>query len=120
MLLLSSPARAGLLRPMLDAIKPRIERQLNQECLQLIQREAPSISHLLEPTCRSVAKPAAECLVEETSRSGRELGVITEMLSGRLGDDGETVIRRCLASLIGINSTTLEKFVLPLIRPQNR
>ncbi len=50
----------------------------------------------------------SECLIRETSRSGRELGVLTELLGSRIGDDASVVIRRCLASLTGLPNSSLE------------
>ncbi len=120
LVLISTPVQAGLLGPVLNAIRPKIEQQLEQECRQLVRQEAASISPLIEPTCRSMAEPASECFVEEASKTGRELGIMTELLSGRLGDDSEVVISRCLQRLIGLNGTTIEQFVLPLLRPQSR
>jgi hypothetical protein len=52
------------------------------------------------------------CLIRETSRTGRELGVISELLTGRVGDDAEVVIKRCLASLLGLQESNLRD--LPL------
>jgi hypothetical protein len=41
-------------------------------------------------------------LIEETDRTGRGLGVLTEMLNGRFGDDSEVVVKRCLARMLGL------------------
>ena len=51
----------------------------------------------------------SECLIRETSRSGRELGVLTELLRGEVGDDAQVVIRRCLASLTGLSQSSLKQ-----------
>ena len=62
--------------------------------------------------CRDLAVPASECLIREASRSGRELGIFSELISGRVGDDTQVVIKRCLASLLGLPATGLQD--LPL------
>ena len=63
----------------------------------------------VEQPCRTLARPVSECLVRETSRSGRELEVLTELLRGRVGDDARAVIRRCLASLTGLPQSSLNQ-----------
>jgi hypothetical protein len=47
-------------------------------------------------------------LIEETDRTGRGLGVLTEMLNGRFGDDSEVVVKRCLARLLGLPVDSLK------------
>ena len=110
-------AEAGLLRPLIQLLQPRIERRLVSECRQLTEQVfndmAPEIAagrllnSAMEQPCRSVARPVSECLIRETSRSGRELGVLTELLEGRVGDDAGVVIQRCLESLTGLPHTSL-------------
>ena len=65
-----------------------------------------------EQPCQAIAKPVSECLIRETSRSGRELGVISELLSSRIGDDAKVVIKRCLALLLGLQTTDLQNVPL--------
>ena len=107
--------QAGLLEPLLQMMRPKIERQLDDQCQQLAKQALRSAELDLEPfssmgeqPCQAIAKPVSECLIRETSRSGRELGVISELLSGRIGDDAEVVIKRCLASLLGLQATDLQ------------
>ena len=112
-------ARAGLFQPLIQLLKPRIERQLVSECRQLAEQAldgvaaeiAPKswLNSAIEQPCRTLARPVSECLVRETSRSGRELGVLTELLRGRVGDDARVVIRRCLASLTGLPPSILNQ-----------
>ena len=96
-------------------MRPKLERQLADQCQQLAKRTLKRAELDLEPfismgkqPCQAIAKPVSECLIRETSRSGRELGVISELLSGRIGDDAEVVIKRCLASLLGLQATDLQ------------
>ena len=105
---------------MLDLMRPRLEERLKQECLELVRSELTALQNLVNDTCQSVARPASVCLIEETSRSGRELGVITELISGRIGDDGEVVIKRCLGKMLGLPATSLENLSLPKIRPSRQ
>ncbi len=107
--------QAGLLQPLLQMMRPKLESQLADQCQQLAKQalrdaelDLEPFSSLGEQPCQAVAKPVSECLIRETSRSGRELGVISELLSGRIGDDAEVVIKRCLASLLGLQATDLQ------------
>ena len=107
--------QAGLLQPLLQLMRPRLQSQLTDQCQQLAQQalrdaelDFEPLSSIGEQPCQAVAKPVSECLIRETSRSGRELGVISELLSGRIGDDAEVVIKRCLASLLGLQATELQ------------
>ena len=112
-------AKAGLFQPLIQLLQPRIERQLVSECRQLAEQaldgvtaeSAPKswLKSAVDQPCRTLARPLSECLVRETSRSGRELGVLTELLRGRVGDDARVVIRRCLASLTGLPQSSLNQ-----------
>ena len=112
-------ARAGLFQPLIQLLQPRIERQLVSECRQLAEQAldgvaaeiAPKswLNSAVEQPCRTLARPVSECLIRETSRSGRELGVLTELLRGRVGDDASVVIQRCLASLTGLPQSSLDQ-----------
>ena len=101
-------------------MRPRVEQRLKEECLKLVSSELSVLQNLVGDTCQSMARPASVCLIEETSRSGRELGVITELISGRIGDDGEVVIKRCLGKMLGLPATSLENLTWPEIRPSGR
>ena len=115
-------ARAGLLQPLIQLLQPRIERRLISECRQLTEQVlndfAPDIASsgvlklAVEQPCRTIAGPVSECLIRETSRSGRELGVLTELLEGRVGDDAGVVIERCAASLTGLPRSSLNTIPL--------
>ena len=107
--------QAGLLQPLLQMMRPKLENQLADQCEQLAKQalrnaelDLEPLSSMGEQPCKALAKPVSECLLRETSRSGRELGVLSELLSGRIGDDAEVVIKRCLASLLGLQATDLE------------
>ena len=108
-------AQAGLLQPLLQMMRPKLENQLADQCEQLAKQalrnaelDLEPLSSLGEQPCKALAKPVSECLLRETSRSGRELSVLSELLSGRIGDDAEVVIKRCLASLLGLQATDLQ------------
>lgn len=70
--------------------------------MQTASGSFPGLGASLEDPCRKLAKPTSRCLIEETDRTGRGLGVLTEMLGGRFGDDSEVVVKRCLARLLGL------------------
>ena len=112
-------AQAGLFQPLIQLLQPRIERQLVSECLQLAEQALDGVADEIAPKswlnsaveqpCRTLARPVSECLIRETSRSGRELGVLTELLRGKVGDDAAVVIQRCLASLTGLPQSSLKQ-----------
>jgi len=99
---LSTPARAGLLLPILQLIRPQLEARLAEICVQAASAGSPGLEANLHDPCRKLAAPTSRCLIEETDRTGRGLGVLTELVGGRFGDDGEVVVKRCLARLLGL------------------
>ena len=122
-LMLSGGAvQAGLLQPLLQMMRPKLESQLADQCQQLAKQaltdaelDHEPFSSMGEQHCQALAKPVSECLIRETSRSGRELGVMSELLSGRIGDDAQVVIKRCLASLLGLQATDLQDVPLSVL-----
>lgn len=109
---LGSPAAAGLLRPLLDLMQPQLETRLGAACVRQLAGDDVRLSDLLRQPCQALAKPTSRCLIEETDRSGRGLGVLSEMLAGRFGDDSEVVVKRCLAKQLGLPEASLQQ--LPL------
>ncbi|MFM7169704.1 MAG: hypothetical protein ACKOYH_02455 [Cyanobium sp.] len=109
---LASPASAGLLMPVLELMRPRLESRLADLCIQTAAGGSASLGATLEDPCRKLAKPTSRCLIEETNRTGRGLGVLTEMLGGRFGDDSEVVVKRCLARLLGLPVDSLREVPL--------
>ncbi len=101
-LLAAPPARADLLAPLLGLLRPQVERRLAERCEGWLSGGDPQLAASLRQPCRRLAGPASRCLVEETSRSGRSLGVASELLAGRIGSDGEVVVKRCLARQVGL------------------
>jgi hypothetical protein len=104
---LASPSSAGLLMPVLELMRPRLESRLAEVCIQTAAGGL-ALGASLEDPCRKLAKPTSRCLIEETNRTGRGLGVLTEMLGGRFGDDSEVVVKRCLARLLGLPVDSLK------------
>lgn len=105
---LASPASASLLMPVLELMRPRLESRLADLCIQTAAGGSARLSASLEDPCRKLARPTSRCLIEETNRTGRGLGVLTEMLGGRFGDDSEVVVKRCLARLLGLPVDSLK------------
>jgi hypothetical protein len=101
------PARAGLMRPVLMLIRPQLEARLAEVCLEAAAGGQEDLERTLRDPCRKIAGPTSRCLIEETDASGRGLGVLTEMLGGRFGDDSEAVVKRCLARMFGLPSESL-------------
>ena len=126
MLLLATstpPASAGLLEPVLRLIQPQVEQRLAKVCASALREangdlDQPELDHLgqwLDSSCQALAKPVSACLIREASRSGRELGVITELIRGQIGDDSTVVIRRCAAALIGLPAQQGEQLLPQLL-----
>ena len=98
-------ARAGLLQPVLQMLRPRLEAELTDTCTSLVGEATgglEGIETLAKGPCRSAAKPMSECLIREAGRSGRELEVLSELIRGTVGDNSTLVIRHCVSSLMGL------------------
>ena len=100
-------ARAGVWRPLLSLLRPQLENRLARACVQAAAGSSPELASRLEDPCRKLAAPTSKCLIEETDSSGRGMGVLTELMRGRFGDDSEVVVKRCLARLFGLPADTL-------------
>lgn len=117
------PASAGLLEPVLRLMQPQVEQRLAKACASALreahgdlgQSEPAPLGPWLESSCQALAKPVSACLIREASRSSRELGVITELIRGQVGDDSEVVIRRCAAALIGLPAHQGEQLLPQLL-----
>jgi hypothetical protein len=108
----AAPARAGLLRPVLLLLRPQLENQLTRVCVETVSAGRADLEKSLQDPCRKLAVPTSKCLIEETDNSGRSLGVLTEMVSGRFGDDSEEVVKRCLARMFGLPTDSLRDMPL--------
>ena len=98
-------ARAGLLQPVLQMLRPRLEAEFTDTCTSLVGEATgglEGIETLAKGPCRSAAKPMSQCLIREAGRSGRELEVLSELIRGTVGDNSTLVIRRCVSSLMGL------------------
>lgn len=98
----AAPARAGLLAPLLQLMRPQLEARITTACQQWASGGDTALEERMAPPCRALAGPTSRCLIEETERSGRSLGVLTELLAGRFGDDSEVVVKRCAGRLLGL------------------
>ena len=101
------PARAGLLMPVLQLMRPQLETRLAQVCVDTAAGGSAELRRSLVEPCHELAVPTSRCLIEETDSSGRGMGVMSELLAGRFGDDSEVVVKRCLARLFGIPADSL-------------
>jgi hypothetical protein len=106
------PAAAGLLRPVLMLMRPQLENRLARVCVEAAAGGRPDLERTLQDPCRKLAIPTSRCLIEETDATGRGLGVLTEMLGGRFGDDSEVVVKRCLARMFGLPADSLREVPL--------
>jgi hypothetical protein len=98
----SGAAQASLLTPVLNLMRPQLENRISGACQQWASGGNASLEAQIAPACRALAGPTSRCLVEETERSGRSLGVVTELLAGRFGDDIELVVKRCAGRMLGL------------------
>jgi len=101
------PARAGLLTPVLQLMRPQLEARLAKVCVETAAGNNAELRRSLVEPCQQLAVPTSRCLIEETDSSGRGLAVLSELLGGRFGDDSEVVVKRCLARLFGIPADSL-------------
>ena len=95
-------AEAGLLAPLLSLMRPQLEQRITAACQQWAGAGDKGLEERMGPPCRALAGPTSRCLVDETERSGRGLGVMSELLAGRFGDDSEVVVKRCAGRLLGL------------------
>ena len=112
MLLLAGPAQAGLLTPVLQLMRPQLETRLARACVEMASGGDKELEQSLRDPCRQLAGPTSHCLIEETDRSGRSLGVLTELIGGRFGDDSEVVVKRCVARMFGLPTNSLDNVPL--------
>jgi hypothetical protein len=110
--MIQTPLQAGLLRPLLNLMQPQLEQRLSRACVAQLGGDDAGLAARLEQPCRTIAQPTSRCLIDETDRSGRGLGVLSEMLAGRFGDASEVVVKRCLARQLGLPADSLQE--LPL------
>lgn len=106
------PARAGLMRPVLELLRPQLEQRLAAICLEQATAGQSDLRQQLEQPCRQLARTTSRCLVEETDASGRALAVMTELLRQELGPESERIAKRCLARLVGLPPASLEAIPL--------
>jgi len=111
------------MEPVLRLMQPQVEQRLARACASALQEahgdlgqtELAPLGPWIESSCQALAKPVSACLIREASHSGRELGVITELIRGQVGDDSEVVIRRCAAALIGLPAHQGEQLLPQLL-----
>jgi hypothetical protein len=104
----------------LSMMRPRLERQLAERCQELAPTNDPELRASLRRPCRELARPASACLIRQTSASGRELGVLHELIEGRIGDDAEVVIKICAAELLGLPAGSLRDVPLERLVQRSR
>jgi hypothetical protein len=102
MLTAAPGARAGLLGPLLQLLRPQLESRLSSVCVQWASGGDAALAQRLQPPCRALAGPASRCLIEESERTGRTLAVLRELAGGGFGDDSELVVKRCAGRLLGL------------------
>lgn len=100
-------AQAGVWKPLLVLLRPQLENRLARACVEAAAGDNAELASRLRDPCRKLAAPTSRCLIEETDSTGRGMGVLTELMRGRFGDDSEVVVKRCLARLLGLPADTL-------------
>lgn len=104
--LVSTPAQAGLLTPLLSLARPQLELSLARQCLSYSAGDDPQLQSAMAKPCEALARPIAACLITQTEASGRALAVIGELIGGRFGEASEVVVKRCLAITLGLPGET--------------
>lgn len=108
----SPPAQAGLMRPVLELMRPQVEERIATICLEKAAAGQSDLRQQLAQPCRQLARTTSRCLVEETDASGKALAVMGELLRQQLGPEGERITKRCLARLVGLPPASLETIPL--------
>jgi hypothetical protein len=103
-----APARAGLLRPLLDLMRPQLEQRLTRICVEAVADRQPALADQLERPCQQLAASTSRCLVKETDASGKGLALLGELLQKELGPEGERIVKRCVARQLGLPAGSLE------------
>lgn len=116
----AAPARAGLLGPLLQLLRPQLESRLATACEQWASGGDGELARQLRRPCSSLAAPASRCLIEESERSGRSLALIAELAAGRLGEEGERVVKRCASRLLGLPPDSLQEVPLQTLAERFR
>ena len=105
--LLSQPL-LPVLQPLLLLMRPQLENRLADLCVRLGAGGETRLERSLRQPCRQLAGPVSTCRIRVSEASGRTLGVITEMVGARFGDDSEVVAKRCAAKLLGLPPESLK------------
>ena len=116
-------AHAGLLQPLLQLLRPRLEEELTKSCTALVRDASgglDALSSLAEGPCRSAAKPMSACLISEAGRTGKEWQVIGEVVRGEVGEHSKRIIVRCVSQEIGLPSKRLEGLLPQELLPNRR
>lgn len=111
-LLAPAPAQAGLMRPVLELVRPQMEQRLASICLERAAGGQAALQQQLEQPCRQLARTTSRCLVEETDASGKALTVMAELMHQQLGPESERITKRCLARLVGLPPGSLDAIPL--------
>ncbi|MEX1317971.1 MAG: hypothetical protein AB1Z22_12720 [Synechococcaceae cyanobacterium] len=106
--LLAGPAQAGLLRPVLEVMRPQLEKRITEACVDGLAGEVPELATQLQGPCRQLASRTSSCLVRETDASGKGLAVLSELMQRDLGPESERIVKRCIAQLVGLPANSLE------------
>jgi hypothetical protein len=104
----TSPARAGLLRPVLEVMRPQLENRITKACVDGLAGKLPELAAQLQRPCRQLADRTSRCLVRETDASGQGLAVLRELMQRNLGPESERIAKRCIAQLVGLPANSLE------------
>jgi hypothetical protein len=102
-----APARADLLAPLLELLRPQLETRLAAACERWASGGDDDLATRLRRPCAALAAPASRCLIEESQRGGSSLALIGELAGGRLGGKGEQVVKRCISRQLGLPADTL-------------
>jgi hypothetical protein len=102
------PAQAGLMRPVLELMRPQLENRIAETCVEALAGEVPGLTAQLQGPCRQLAARTSRCLVRETDASGRGMAVLGELVRRELGPESERIVKRCIAQLVGLPADSLE------------
>ncbi len=111
----SPAAQAGLLSPILGLARPRIETEITKQCLEITAGTTADLLLVMEPPCKALAKPIANCFLGQIEESGKILSIVSELINSSFGEASELIVKRCAAKLLNLPINTFAQVPLKLI-----
>ena len=106
---------ASIFKPLLNLLRPQLENSLFGECVKLIGGIDQNLIIISSKACRLAVEPISNCLIKQADKSGKTLVVIKEIIQSKFGDASETVVKRCIASILMLPINSFQNIPLKQI-----